>query len=62
MKQSAAKLAYLECRNREPWKMNLTVPDLSDIAPRFTSTMSPTATCSNGTLRLPCAECNNIHT
>lgn len=26
--------------------MYLTVPDLSDMAPRFTSTMSPTATCA----------------
>jgi hypothetical protein len=41
-----SQASHREWRNNEPWKMYLTVPDLSDIAPRLTSTMSPTATCS----------------
>jgi len=42
--ESEERAPHRECRKRKPWKMYLTVPDLSDMAPRFTSTMSPTAT------------------
>mmetsp|Transcript_16448 Transcript_16448/g.49276 ORF Transcript_16448/g.49276 Transcript_16448/m.49276 type:complete len:400 (-) Transcript_16448:1454-2653(-) len=43
-KKPPCVLTSLECRKRLLALMNFTVPDLSDILPRLTSTMSPMAT------------------